>query len=92
MCCSSWGCRVRHDLVTDQRQQFIFPSGMVVKKKKKSASAGDARDSGSVPGWGNLLGGGNGKTLQYSCLLKKKKKKKRVQRNWSVYSPWGHKE
>ena len=35
MCCSSWGCRVRHDLVTDQRQQFIFPSGMVVKKKKK---------------------------------------------------------
>ena len=32
------------------------------------ARAGDARDTGSVPGWGRAPGGGNGNALQYSCL------------------------
>ena len=36
--------------------------------KKPPASAGDARDSGSVPGSGRSPGGGNGNPLQYSCL------------------------
>ena len=27
-----------------------------------------AGDSGSIPGWGGSLGGGNGNPLQYSCL------------------------
>ena len=32
------------------------------------ASAGDIRDVGSIPGSGRFPGGGNGNTLQYSCL------------------------
>ena len=32
------------------------------------ADAGDIRDVGSIPGSGRFLGGGNGNTLQYSCL------------------------
>ena len=32
------------------------------------ANAGDARDSGSIPGWGRSPGEGNGKLLQSSCL------------------------
>ena len=50
----STGSRVRHDLVTEQQQQeFIFPSGMVVKNLP--ANAGDARNAGSIPGGENLL-------------------------------------
>ena len=37
---------------------------MVVKNP--SASAGEARDSGSIPGSGRHLGVGNGNVLQYS--------------------------
>ena len=36
--------------------------------KNPPASAGDARDSGSLPGWGRSPGVGNGIPLQYSCL------------------------
>ena len=36
--------------------------------KNLLASAGDARDVGSVPGPGRSLGDGNGYLLQYSCL------------------------
>ena len=32
------------------------------------ASAGDARDTGSIPGLGRSPGGGNGSPLQFSCL------------------------
>ena len=32
------------------------------------ANAGDIRDSGSVPELGKSPGGGNGSSLQYSCL------------------------
>ena len=32
------------------------------------ASAWNARDQGSVPGWGRFPGEGNGSPLQYSCL------------------------
>ena len=32
------------------------------------ASAGEARDTGSIPGSGRSPGGGNGNPLQYSCL------------------------
>ena len=35
--------------------------------KESSASAGDARDLGSIPGLGRSPGGGNGNPLQY-CL------------------------
>ena len=36
--------------------------------KEQSASAGDVRDVGSIPGLGRSLGGGHGNPLQYSYL------------------------
>ena len=36
--------------------------------KESTASAGDARDTGSIPGSGRSPRGGNGHVLQYSCL------------------------
>ena len=45
---------------------FIFPSGTVVKNSP--VSAGDAGNSGSIPGLGRSPGEGNGYALQYSCL------------------------
>ena len=36
--------------------------------KNLPANAGDARDSGLIPGSGRSLGVGNGNPLQYSCL------------------------
>ena len=32
------------------------------------SNAGDARDVGSIPGWGKYFGGGHGNPLQCSCL------------------------
>ena len=40
-----------------------FPGGSDGK-----ASACNAGDQGSIPGWGRSPGEGNGKPLQYSCL------------------------
>ena len=36
--------------------------------KNPLANAGNARDAGSIPGWGRSPGVGNGNPLQYSCL------------------------
>ena len=41
---------------------------MALEVKSPCANAGDARDSGSVPGWGRSPGEGNGNPLQCSCL------------------------
>ena len=38
--------------------------------KNPSASAGDTKDMGLIPGSGRSPGGGNGNPLQYSCLGK----------------------
>ena len=43
-----------------------FPGGSVVKNTP--ANTRDARDTGSIPGSGRSLGGGNGNLLQNSCL------------------------
>ena len=43
-----------------------FPSGAVVKDLP--SNAGDARDSGSIPGLGRSPGAGNGDPFQYSYL------------------------
>ena len=43
-----------------------FPGGTVVKNLP--AHARDARDLGSIPGWGRSSEEGNGHPLQYSCL------------------------
>ena len=42
-----------------------FPGG--ISDKESIANAGDAGDSGSIPGSGRSLGVGNGNPLQYSC-------------------------
>ena len=42
------------------------PDGAVVKNPP--ANAGDARDSGLIPGLGRFPGGGHSNPLQYSCL------------------------
>ena len=41
---------------------------MALVLKNPLANAGDARDTGSIPGSGRSLGGGNGNPLQYPCL------------------------
>ena len=43
-----------------------FPGGAVVRNSP--ASAGDAKDAGSIPGSRRSRGGGNGNPLQFSCL------------------------
>ena len=43
-----------------------FPGGSVIKNLPPNA--GDARDAGSIPGWGRAPGGGNSNPLQYSFL------------------------
>ena len=43
--------------------QVCFPGGSDDKEPTCNA-----RDPGSIPGWGGSPGGGNGNTLQYSCL------------------------
>ena len=44
----------------------MLPGGSVVKNLP--ANAGDTGEAGSSPGLGRSPGGGNGNTLQYSCL------------------------
>ena len=44
----------------------VFPVGAVVQNPP--ASAGDARDMGSIPESGRSSEEGNGNPLQYSCL------------------------
>ena len=41
---------------------------MVLVVKSPTASAGDTRDTSSIPGSGRPPGGGHGNPLQYSCL------------------------
>ena len=41
---------------------------MALVVKNPPANAGDIRDGGSIPGSGRFPGGGNGNSLQHSCL------------------------
>ena len=43
-------------------------SQVVLVVKNPPANAGDARDTGSIPGSGRSPGGGHGNPLQYSSL------------------------
>ena len=38
--------------------------------KNPSANVEDAEDTGSIPRLGRYTGGGNGNSIQYSCLQK----------------------
>ena len=46
----------------------MFSSQVMLVVKNLSASAGDARDMGSIPGLGRSPGEGNSNPCQYSCL------------------------
>ena len=46
----------------------FWASHMVLIIKNQSASAGDIREAGSIPGSGRSPGGGHGNPLQYSRL------------------------
>ena len=56
---------LKHNLVNSIKI-LGFPGSIVVKNLP--ANAGDARDSGLIPGLGKSPRGGNGNPLQYSCL------------------------
>ena len=43
-------------------------SVVVLVGRNTPVSAGDLRDTGSIPGLGGSRGGGHGNPLQYSCL------------------------
>ena len=47
-------------------KEWAFPGGSV--GKESACNAGDAGDTGSIPGSGRSFGVGNGNPLQYSCL------------------------
>ena len=55
--------------------------------KNLPVSAGDIRDSGSIPRSGRAPGGARGNPLQYTYL-----ETPHGQRSLVPYSPWGHKE
>ena len=60
---------------------------MVLVVKNPPTSAGDIRDTGSIPGSGRSPGGGHGNPLQSSCL-----ESPPGQRRLAGYHPWGRKE
>ena len=55
--------------------------------KNPLANAGDARDTGSIPGWERSPGRRHGNPLQYSCL-----ENPHGWRSLAGYSPWGCRE
>ena len=57
---------LKYNILNLYRSVVGFPGGTVVKNLP--ANAGNAKDMGSVPGWGRSSGGGNGNPLQYSYL------------------------
>ena len=59
-----------------------FPGGSAGKEY-----ACNAKELGSIPGFGRSPGGGHGNPLRYSCL-----EKPHGQRSSAGYSPWGRKE
>ena len=69
-------------LVSMEKAQETFPDGSVVKNLP--ANAGDAEDLGLIPGLRRSPGGGNGNSLQYSCL------ENPMDRGaWCSWSSWG---
>ena len=57
-----------HDLHSVSNSSSEGASQVALVVKNLAASAGDVRDTGSIPSLGRSLGGGLGNPLQYSCL------------------------
>ena len=53
-------------VVSQLKLPLLFIGASLVKNPP--VNAGDAKDSGSIPGLERSLGEGNGNPLQYSCL------------------------
>ena len=68
----------------DKAQCPPSASQVVLVVKNLTASAGELRDAGTIPGSGRSPGGGNGNPLQYSCLENPMNREA-----WAGYSPWG---
>ena len=58
--CSPWSHK---ELAMTESLSLRCTSG-----KNLPAQAGDIRNTGSIPGWGRVPGGGHSNPLQYSCL------------------------
>ena len=56
----------QHELAISVHMSGV--SQMALVAKNPPASAGDIRDEGSILGWEDSPGEGNGNPLQYSCL------------------------
>ena len=54
---------LQYRLIVTRSNKLIVPGGSVGK-----ASARNAGDLGSIPGWGRSPGEGSGNPLQHSCL------------------------
>jgi len=63
-------------------------SQVVPVVKNLPDNVGDTREVGLIPEPGRSPRGGNGKSLQYSCL----KNSMDRERSLAGYSPWGRKE
>ena len=46
---------------------YVYISQVALAVKNLPPNTGDARDAGSISGWGRSPGAGNGNPLQYSC-------------------------
>ena len=63
---NQWTAREVHRTSLDVAVKVCFPGGISVKEPP--GNAGDAGDTGLIPGLGRSTGGGNGNPLQYACL------------------------
>ena len=55
-------------LTINRNVMAIWASQVALVVKNPPANAGDAKDTGLIPGSGRSFGGGYGNPLQYSCL------------------------
>ena len=60
--------RVKIQKQEQRSRKLVGASQVVLMVKNPPANTGDARDAGSIPGWGRSPGEGHGNPLQYSYL------------------------
>ena len=66
----AWRVKVHRVLKSQTRLSALFQTmvGDFSGGSDGKVSACDARDLGSIPGWGRSPGEGNGNPFQYACL------------------------
>ena len=63
-----WSCTMSPEEILQNPKDVIFPFPHGAVVKNLPVSAGEAKGIGSIPGSWRSPGGGNGNSLQYSCL------------------------